>query len=72
MGTYPIDLAGVDYLVAHGYKWAALPARALRSSTSAPKRRVSEIAPTGRPAGSRCPDPYEDYYGLPELTDEAR
>jgi selenocysteine lyase/cysteine desulfurase len=69
VGTYPIDLSGVDYLVAHAYKWLLCP-RGLAFLYVSPERR-GEIAPWTAGWKSR-PDPYEDYYGLPELTDEAR
>jgi selenocysteine lyase/cysteine desulfurase len=69
VGTYPIDLTGVDYLVAHGYKWLLCP-RGLAFLYVSPERRA-EIAPWTAGWKSR-PDPYEDYYGIPELTAEAR
>jgi len=69
VGTYPVDLAGVDYLVAHAYKWLLCP-RGLAFLYVSPERRL-EIEPWTAGWKSRQ-DPYEDYYGLPELTDEAR
>jgi selenocysteine lyase/cysteine desulfurase len=69
VGSYPVDLAGVDYLVAHGYKWLLCP-RGLTFFYVAPERRL-ELDPLTAGWKSRL-DPYEDYYGLPELTDDAR
>ena len=69
VGTYPVDLAGVDYLVAHAYKWLLCP-RGLAFLYVSPERRL-EIEPWTAGWKSRQ-DPYEDYYGLPELTGEAR
>jgi selenocysteine lyase/cysteine desulfurase len=69
VGTYPVDLNGVDYLVAHGYKWLLCP-RGLAFFYVSPERR-QEIEPWTAGWKSRV-DPYEDYYGLPELTGDAR
>jgi selenocysteine lyase/cysteine desulfurase len=69
VGTYPVDVAGVDYLAAHGYKWLLCP-RGLTFFYVSPKRRAELQAWTG--GWKSRPDPYEDYYGLPELTEEAR
>ena len=62
VATFPIDLTGVDYLVAHGYKWMLCPRGLgfLYVSPGTPGR--------GRPrtAGWKARvDPYEDYYGCP-------
>lgn len=69
VGAYPVDLEGVDYLVAHGYKWLLCP-RGVAFFYVRPERRA-EIEPWTAGWKSRR-DPYEDYYGLPELTDDAR
>jgi selenocysteine lyase/cysteine desulfurase len=69
VGAYPVDLAGVDYLVAHGYKWLLCP-RGLTFFYVSPERRL-QIEPWTAGWKSRV-DPYEDYYGLPELTTDAR
>jgi selenocysteine lyase/cysteine desulfurase len=69
VGAVPTDLDGVDYLVTHAYKWLLSP-RGLAFLYVRPERRA-EIEPWT--AGWKsCPKPYEDYYGLPELTDDAR
>lgn len=69
VGTYPVDLAGVDYLVAHAYKWLLCP-RGLTFFYVSPERRLELTPLTG---GWKSRDvPYEDYYGLPELTGDAR
>ncbi|HET9213760.1 MAG TPA: aminotransferase class V-fold PLP-dependent enzyme [Gaiellaceae bacterium] len=69
VGAVPTDLDGVDYLVTHAYKWLLSP-RGLSFLYVHPERR-SEIEPWT--AGWKsCPNPYEDYYGFPELTDDAR
>jgi selenocysteine lyase/cysteine desulfurase len=63
------DVDGVDYLVSHAYKWLLSP-RGLAFLYVRPERRA-EIEPWT--AGWKsCPQPYEDYYGFPELTDDAR
>ncbi len=69
VATYPIDLRGVDYLIAHGYKWMLCP-RGLGFLYVSPERR-EELGPWTSGWKARV-DPYEDYYGLPEPTDEAR
>ena len=69
VGTFPIDLAGVDYLVAHGYKWMLCP-RGLGFLYVRPERRA-ELGPWIAGWKARV-DPYEDYYGMPEMPDEAR
>jgi selenocysteine lyase/cysteine desulfurase len=69
VAAVPVDLGGVDYLVAHGYKWLCCP-RGLGFLYVRPERRA-EIEPWTAGWKSR-PDPYEDYYGLHELTDDAR
>ncbi len=69
MATYPIDLTGVDYLVAHAYKWMLCP-RGLGFLYVSPERR-EELGPWTSGWKARV-DPYEDYYGFPETPDEAR
>jgi selenocysteine lyase/cysteine desulfurase len=69
VGAVPTDLEGVDYLVTHAYKWLLSP-RGLAFLYVRPERRA-EIEPWT--AGWKsCPEPYEDYYGFPELTEDAR
>jgi selenocysteine lyase/cysteine desulfurase len=69
VGTYPIDLRGVDYLVAHGYKWMLCP-RGLGFLYVSPERR-DELGLWTSGWKARF-DPYEDYYGFPEPTGDAR
>ena len=69
VGAYPVDLTGVDYLVAHGYKWLLCP-RGLTFFYVSPERRL-QLEPLTAGWKSRL-DPYADYYGLPELTPDAR
>jgi selenocysteine lyase/cysteine desulfurase len=69
VGAFPVDVDGVDYLAVHAYKWLLCP-RGLGFLYVSPERR-EEIEPWTAGWKSR-PDPYEDYYGLPPLTDEAR
>ena len=69
VGAVPTDLDGVDYLVTHAYKWLLSP-RGLAFLYVRPERRA-EIEPWT--AGWKSvPQPYEDYYGFPELTEDAR
>lgn len=69
VGTYPVDLRGIDYLVAHAYKWLLCP-RGLAFFYVREERRL-ELEPLT--AGWKSRDvPYEDFYGLPELTTDAR
>jgi selenocysteine lyase/cysteine desulfurase len=69
VGAVPTDLEGVDYLVTHAYKWLLSP-RGLAFLYVRPERRA-EIEPWT--AGWKsCPEPYEDYYGFPDLTEDAR
>jgi selenocysteine lyase/cysteine desulfurase len=69
VGAVRTDVDGVDYLVSHAYKWLLSP-RGLAFLYVRPERRA-EIEPWT--AGWKsCPQPYEDYYGFPELTDDAR
>ena len=64
-----IDLAGVDYLVAHAYKWLLCP-RGLGFLYASPERR-EELGVWTAGWKARV-DPYEDYYGLPDMSNEAR
>jgi selenocysteine lyase/cysteine desulfurase len=69
VAAFPIDLTGVDYLVAHAYKWMLCP-RGLGFLYVSPERRAELGLWT---AGWKARvDPYEDYYGMPETTDAAR
>jgi selenocysteine lyase/cysteine desulfurase len=69
VGAVPTDLEGVDYLVTHAYKWLLSP-RGLAFLYVRPER-LAEIEPWT--AGWKsCPEPYEDYYGFPELAEDAR
>jgi selenocysteine lyase/cysteine desulfurase len=68
-GVHPIDLAGVDYLVVHAYKWLLCP-RGMGFLYLSPERRP-EVEPWTSGWKSRA-NPYEDYYGLPELAADAR
>jgi selenocysteine lyase/cysteine desulfurase len=69
VGTHPVDVDGIDYLVSHAYKWLLCP-RGLAFLYVRPERRL-EIEPWTAGWKSR-EDPYEDYYGLPVLTGDAR
>jgi selenocysteine lyase/cysteine desulfurase len=69
VGAIPVDLEGVDYLVAHSYKWLLSP-RGLAFFYVRPER-LDEITPWL--AGWKCrATPFEDFYGAPELTADAR
>jgi len=68
VGSIPVDLDGVDYLVAHSYKWLLSP-RGLCFFYVRPER-LSEITPWLAGWKSRS-DPFEDYYGAPELAPDA-
>jgi selenocysteine lyase/cysteine desulfurase len=69
VGAFPVDVDGIDFLAAHAYKWLLCP-RGLAFLYVAPERRL-EIEPWTAGWKSR-EDPYADYYGLPELTGDAR
>ena len=69
VGTYPVDVEGIDYLVSHAYKWLLCP-RGLAFFYVRPERRRG-IEPWTAGWKSR-EDPYADYYGLPKLTGDAR
>jgi selenocysteine lyase/cysteine desulfurase len=68
VGGIPVDLDGVDYLVAHSYKWLLSP-RGLCFFYVHPDR-LGEITPWLAGWKSRS-DPFEDYYGAPELAADA-
>jgi selenocysteine lyase/cysteine desulfurase len=69
VGAVPVDVEGVDYLAAHPYKWLCAP-RGLGFLYVRPER-LAEIEPwtAGWKSAVR---PYDHYYGLPELTADAR
>jgi selenocysteine lyase/cysteine desulfurase len=69
VGAVPVEVAGVDYLATHAYKWLLSP-RGLAFFYAAHARR-SEIE-TWTAGWKSLDDPYEDYYGLPDLTPDAR
>jgi selenocysteine lyase/cysteine desulfurase len=69
-GALPVDLEGVDFLVAGGYKWLLCP-RGLTFLYVRPER-LPEIEPW-HAGWKSIDDVYERYYGLPKtLTDSAR
>ena len=68
VGSIPVDLVGVDYLVAHAYKWLLSP-RGLCFFYVRPER-LDEITPWLAGWKSRS-DPFEDYYGAPGLAPDA-
>jgi selenocysteine lyase/cysteine desulfurase len=69
VGAIPVDLDGVDYLVAHSYKWLLSP-RGLAFFYVRPER-LGEITPWLAGWKSRA-NPFEDFYGAPELATDAR
>jgi selenocysteine lyase/cysteine desulfurase len=69
VGAVPVDVDGIDYLVAHGYKWLLCP-RGLTFFYVRPER-LADIEPWTAGWKSRL-NPYEHYYGLPEPTPDAR
>jgi selenocysteine lyase/cysteine desulfurase len=69
VGAIPVDLDGVDYLVAHSYKWLLSP-RGLAFFYVRPER-LGEITPWLAGWKSRA-NAFEDFYGAPELADDAR
>jgi selenocysteine lyase/cysteine desulfurase len=69
VGGTAVDLTGVDYLVAHSYKWLLCP-RGLACLYVRPER-LDEIAPWLAGWKSRA-NPYEDFYGAPALANDAR
>jgi len=69
VGAIAVDLNGVDYLVAHSYKWLLSP-RGLAFFYVRPKR-LGEITPWLAGWKSRA-NPFEDFYGAPDLATDAR
>ena len=69
VGAVPVDVEGVDYLAAHPYKWLLSP-RGL-GFLYVRRERLQEIEPWTSGWKSRA-QPYEHYYGFPELTEDAR
>ena len=69
VGAIPVDVGGVAYLAAHPYKWLCAP-RGLAFLYVRPDR-LDEIMPWTAGWKSR-ERPYEHYYGLPDLTLDAR
>ncbi|MGH3007077.1 MAG: aminotransferase class V-fold PLP-dependent enzyme [Gaiellaceae bacterium] len=69
VGAVPVDVEGVDYLAAHPYKWLLSP-RGL-AFLYVRRERLEEVEPWTAGWKSRS-QPYEHYYGLPELTPDAR
>jgi selenocysteine lyase/cysteine desulfurase len=69
VGAVPVDVDGIAYLTAHPYKWLLAP----RGLAFLYVRRdlLPGIEPWTAGWKSRA-EPYENYYGLPELTPEAR
>jgi selenocysteine lyase/cysteine desulfurase len=68
VGGVAVDLGGVDYLVAHAYKWLLSP-RGLAFFYVRPER-LAELTPWLAGWKSRS-NPYGDYYGAPELAADA-
>jgi selenocysteine lyase/cysteine desulfurase len=69
VGAVPVDASGLDYLAAHSYKWLLCP-RGLTFLYVSPER-LGEVEPWTAGWKSRR-EPYEHYYGFPELTEGAR
>ncbi len=69
VGAVPVDVEGIDYLAAHPYKWLCSP-RGL-AFLYVRRERLDEIEPWTSGWKSRA-RPYEHFYGLPELTPDAR
>jgi selenocysteine lyase/cysteine desulfurase len=69
VGAIPVDVSGVDYFAAHAYKWLCSP-RGL-AFFYVDRKRLDEITPWTAGWKSR-ERPYENYYGLPDLTEDAR
>jgi selenocysteine lyase/cysteine desulfurase len=69
VGALPLDVGGVDYLAAHPYKWLLAP-RGL-AFLYVRRERLAEIELWTSGWKSRV-QPYEHYYGFPELTPDAR
>jgi selenocysteine lyase/cysteine desulfurase len=69
VGAVPVDVEGIDYLAAHPYKWLCSP-RGL-AFLFVRRERLDELEPWTSGWKSRA-RPYEHFYGLPELTADAR
>lgn len=67
-GVLPVDLEGVDFVVAAGYKWLLCP-RGLAFFYVRPER-LPEIEPW-QAGWKSSEDVYERYYGAPKLLTEA-
>jgi selenocysteine lyase/cysteine desulfurase len=69
VGTVPVDAEDGDYIAAHPYKWLCTP-RGL-AFLYVRRERLDEVEPwtAGWKSSVR---PYDNYYGLPELTPDAR
>jgi len=68
VGGSALDIDGIDYLVAHSYKWLLSP-RGLAFLYVRPER-VDELTPWLAGWKSRS-DPFGDYYGAPQLAADA-
>lgn len=68
VGGSALDVGGIDYLVAHSYKWLLSP-RGLAFLYVSPER-LDELTPWLAGWKSRS-DPFADYYGAPELARDA-
>jgi selenocysteine lyase/cysteine desulfurase len=69
VGAIPVDVGSVDYLAAHPYKWLCAP-RGL-AFLYVRHDRLDEITPWTAGWKSR-ERPYDHYYGLPDITTDAR
>lgn len=69
VGGFPVEVEGIDYLVAHSYKWLLSP-RGLAFLYVRPER-LEEITPWLAGWKSRA-NAFEDYYGAPELASDSR
>ena len=69
VGAIAMTVGEIDYVAAHPYKWLSTP-RGLAFLYVRPDR-LAEIEPWMSGWKSRT-RPYEDFYGLPELTSDAR
>ena len=69
VGAIPVDVAGFDYVAAHPYKWLCVP-RGLAFLYVRPDR-LEKVVPWMAGWKSRR-HPYEHFYGLPDVTPDAR
>jgi selenocysteine lyase/cysteine desulfurase len=69
VGAVPVDVSGVDFLAAHPYKWLCAPRGV--GFLYVRRERLAEIDPWTAGWKSAL-HPNEQYYGLPELTPDAR